>query len=169
MKFLTKYFGGGKHLKSAGHYIEYLDKHINASFQFDIFRERLVDIQISRQEMFSSLNYEISDPKSYALLLAFTAHQKNNDASLKRFKSSYLFQESTALSLTSENDRYIIKIERNNQKLFDTIKFAAENIYCYDNSTEISYAFHLFDQKERSGLLSQYIGDNSIKWGNVTK
>jgi hypothetical protein len=150
-----------KQLKSIGHYVEYLDDYPDAKFEMSIFRDDIVDLQIARQGFYKKYNNSFSDDKGYAILIAFT-YQQNLAKCFEKFKASKLFETSRPLGLQKKNDRYIIGIERDHQKLFETIKFISEDIYGYDLSTDYQVSFYVIDEEGYGRLLSQYVGDNSL-------
>lgn len=162
LKDLFNYYFLRKRIKTVGHYIEFLDDNPKVSFEMSIYKGNIQEIVVARQELYKDfLKNKVVNNDSYIVIASFEEAGRSDEYS-KRFNNSKYFDRSLPLNIARDNNRVAILLNRNNQELFDTIKFLIEEVYCHDRHTNIQISFTVIDDKARPRLLSQFIGDNSL-------
>lgn len=109
----------------------------------DIFRNNITDLQV----IYNDMDYGVSalkfNPNKLTLVLSFTKDLKNSDSCLKKFKDSLFFENSLHSDDLNFKDRYIIEIDKDWDKLYETISFILYEIYEY--SKKDYYSIRLLD------------------------
>ena len=136
-----------RELNSVRHYMAYLECNPECEFQFDIYSDDKVDIQIFSEKA----DEELSSKNKITFLLAFTEHLKTREKSLQSFFNQDFFKLSQKMKSGLE-DRYYFHIDRSENytvKLYEVISKILKEIYFYDEHTSCGLNFmELLDNGE---------------------
>ncbi|MCV6630496.1 MAG: hypothetical protein OIF50_11645 [Flavobacteriaceae bacterium] len=104
------------------------------NFQIDIFRKKIVEIQIMRQRMLSTLGISFNEPEGLAISICFEDSQ-----SLERFKKSDLID--ICVQQKKFNEVYFFLCENNTEKIGYLLNRIQKEVYSYNSDTKYGYRF----------------------------